>query len=113
METKDESPVRNLKNILSKKKKPARKDTASTLGSNSPARESTDSVTDKLLPVLSKRKEKKRRKSQSKQDDSTDNLPANGAQTSKSTESLGVSPSASTLNDERSSLLTSDSDPEM
>lgn len=132
MNVKDESPARGLKNILSKKKQSSREDAISILDSNSPSRESTDSAiakarsrndsTDngdlndgrisKFIPGIGRRKEKRRRKSQLREGDSVEDFrDRDGAP--KSSNSLGVSPSASTLNEEHSSLLTSDSDEDL
>ena len=121
MDVKDESPARGLKNIL-KKKRGSRDDAAPTLDSQSPTRDSVeslgkvaeeadtsgDSKISKLIPGHAKRREKRRQKSQANTG-SVENL----QDTPKSSNSLGLSPSASTLNDERSSLLTSDSDGEV
>ena len=113
MDNKEESPVRGLKRILTKPKKNSRDDTSSSLDLNSPSRGSSESVASRLIPGHSKRQEKRRRKSQIKGNGSVEGLASNGVHTPKSANSLGISPSASTLNDEGSSLLTSDSDEEM
>ena len=105
MDGKDEPSGRGLKNILSKKKRGSRDDANSVFDSNSPTRDS------KLSLGLGKLKEKNRRKSQVKPGESLEDL-RDRSGTPKSLNSLGVSPSASTLSDERSSLLTSDSDGE-
>ena len=121
MDVKDESPARGLKNIL-KKKRGSRDDAAPTLDSQSPTRDSVeslgkvaeeadtsgDSKISKLIPGHAKRREKRRQKSQVNTG-SVENLQG----TPVSSNSLGLSPSASTLNDEHSSLLTSDSDGEV
>lgn len=130
MDTKDESPVRGLKNIL-KKKRAGRDDGTSTLGSDSPTRSTEsivgktrfrteptdnsdieDSKISKLIPGLGKLKDKKRRKSQPKAEGSIEELRGRSDTPKTPYSGLVVSPSASTLNDERSSLLTSDSEDE-
>ena len=134
MEAKDDSPARSLKSLLSKKKRGSRDDAVSAFDTNihSPLRQSTESVVGKVgnrgdgldddglgdskiskfIPALGKRREKKRRKSRPQIGESAEDLGGtNGIL--KSSDSLGLSRSASTLNDERSSLLTSDSEDEV
>ena len=132
MEAKDDSPARGLKSILTKKKRGSRDEAVSVFDRNSPLRQSTESVLSKFgarsdsldddnpgdskiskfKSALGKRREKRRRKSRPQTEESTEDL-GGGNGIPKSSDSLGLSRSASTLNDEHNSLLTSESEDDM
>lgn len=131
MDGHDGSPARGLKSVLSIKRG-SKDDSASfTNEQKTPLRESADATfgkfksfissaddgelsdgkrPSKLLPGLAKLKDRKRRKSQAKAESVEDLRERNG--TPKTPNSLGLSPSCSTLDDEQNSLVTSDSEEE-
>jgi hypothetical protein len=133
MDPKDESSARGFKHVLTMKR--GSRDDNSSIASDtkSPIRNSTDSVGSKiisritnnddeelsdgkkpkkLIPGLAKLKDRKRRKSQAKAKESLEELRGrNGIP--KTPSSLNLSPSSTTLNDEHSSLLTSDSEEDL
>ena len=74
--------------------------------------EISDSRISKFVPALGKRRDKKRHRARKSTEDNTEEFHGRTGKGSTSN-SLGTSESLSTLNDERSSLLTSDSEEEM
>ena len=131
MDNKEASPARGLKNILSKTKRNKDGSDASGLDPGSLVRNSSDTVLgkikaristvdeeegsdnriSKLVPALGKRRDKRRRKALKSTEESTDE-PRGRSGKGSTSNSLGTSDSLGTLTDERSSLLTSDSEEE-
>lgn len=127
MDTKDESPARGLKSMLSKSRRSRDESTILANDRGSPVRESGDSVLSKLkarmgstedddlsenkvaklIPGLGKRKEKKRRKAQ-EVTGSLEELRGRSGKASTAS-SFGNSESLSTLDE---SLMTSESEEE-
>ena len=131
MDVSDGSPARGLRSVLSIKRGSKDDSTPFTNEQRTPVRDSADAAIGKLksfiggtddgelsdgrrssslIPGLAKLKDRKRRKSQIKAESNEDLRGRNGIP--KTPNSLGLSPSCSTLNDEQNSLMTSDSEEE-